>query len=211
MIQTIDFTKAAAQQETFDFFTPDEKTLLTQLTCRASALLSDAVLQLLHNHLADLDGQEAPAAPVALWFKHLERGDAPRNSTSRLHAILFLEGGELVARPLGDLPAAVRAGTLEILATFFLTEDLCEGLYYRAGFSIFKALDAVHFRNFTLLRGDPASCGEDSFEELLEELEFGCNTQGLKLAMHPWAATERGVIFSKEVEQALNLIHRVAG
>lgn len=210
MTQTFDFTEIAAQRATFDFFSPKEKTLLTQQTCRATGLLPDTILQLVQLHLSGLQGQEEPEVPVALWFKHLERGDARRSSTSQLHAVLFLESGELVARRLAELPATVRSAILEVLGAFFLIENLCEGLYHLAGFSIFEALDAVHFRNFTLLRGEPETCGEENFEEQLAELGFDWGTQAVKLSMHPWAAVERGVIFNQEVEQALTLIHRTA-
>ena len=210
MTKTFNYTDVAAQLATFEFFSPKNCTLLSTETCRATELWSDIVLELLERHLSELEGRGTSQRPVALWFQHRERGDARRSSLSRLYAVLYLEEGALVARPWQALPAPARSALLEILGALFLEEDLCEALYHRAGFSVFQDLDVVHFRNFSLLRGDTDTCDVSSLEDLLEARDFDCDTRALKLARHPWATTETDVHFDQDVKKAVTLIHRAA-
>jgi hypothetical protein len=121
--------------------------------------------------------------------------------------VLFLQNDRLLVRQLSDLPVPQKSAVLETLGVFFLTENLCEHIYRGAEFNIMQSLDAVHFKDFTLLIGQPGNCFSGDFEEQLEELGFDEETLGLRICLHAGASPEDASQQQRNFERALELIH----
>lgn len=207
MTHAYNFQAIAAQDETLNFFSPNAPTLFTGESCKALGVFSREVLEQLDKNLASLRDGAGNERPVALWLKHYERGDGRCSSTSRLYAALFLHEDKLVLRQLSELSSEQRASLLETLGAFFLTENLCEVIYQRAEFNIFHALDAVHFKEFSLLVGQPGAGDSGEFEEQLEELGFDEETMGLRTCVHAARVREEEQKQQRNIERALELIH----
>lgn len=207
MTHAYNFQAIAAQDETLNFFSPNAPTLFTGESCKALGVFSREVLGRLDKNLASLRCGAGDERPVALWLKHKERGDGGGNSSSRLHAALFLHEDKLVVSQLSELSSEQQASLLETLGAFFLTENLCEALYQRAEFNIFHALDAVHFKEFSLLVGQPEEGDSGEFEEQLEGLGLDEETLGLRTCVHAACVREEEQKQQRNIERALELIH----
>jgi hypothetical protein len=207
MTQAFNFQDIAAQEKLWNFFSTKLPTLFTGESLYAPGVFSRGMLKYLDQTLSSLADGAGENQPVALWVKHLERGDARRSSTSALHAVLFLQGGRFVARQMSELPPAQRSTVLETLGMFFLTDNLCENLYQSAEFSIMQSLDVIHFKEFSLLVGRPGDCFSGDFEEKLEELGFDEETLGLRTCVHAGVSDEDEQKQQRNIERAMELIH----
>lgn len=181
MIKSYPYNDFSTKMTELAFFSPEEQTILTDERYDASDVFSYEILTLLDKNLSGLGEAAEDGEPVALWFKHEERGDAPRNSISRLNSVLFLRDGKLVQSQLSEMSPTHRAAVLETLGAFFLVENLCEVVYSQANFSIFGLLDALHFKTFTLLRGEFDGSAHGACQEQLEALGLDEETPILKL------------------------------
>ncbi len=207
MTTPVDPLKNATQEAIWNFFSPDAPTLFAGYTLY-SYVIPDGVREQLDLALSSLTDETGEEHPVALWFKHQDRGDDSRSSTSRFHAVLFLRDGKLVACHLPELPTATRSSVLETLGVFFLQENLCEEIYDLAEFDIMHSLDVVHFKEFTLLVGEPVYSRNRDFHDKREELGFDEETLGLKACVHSSSSRENREKQNPNIERAMELIHK---